>query len=145
MKKLNNMLVILATLAIVALCVLNTHQVGEQAKQLAELQQYHQYDIVDIELNDTIVYQSLNQSIDEYISWRNDEIKWGKIIEEWKKIPVMSLRHILTYHGTGIPIDSVVSIYKNNINYYKAYEDGYLTPKIQESAPDTITEIRIGY
>lgn len=132
MKTFNNILAILAVLAIVALSAFNVHKVGEQAKEIAELQQYHQCEFVDtthLDLN------TVWESVDAYIEFRNEEIRWHRIVDVWENMPEISLRHILQHHGLHLGRDQIVEIYESNIEYYKAYEDGYIQAKTPDSSP----------
>jgi hypothetical protein len=137
MKAFNNFLAILAVLAIVALSAFNVHKVGEQAKMIAELQQYHMGTQLTTN-SDSIIFDDVNiwDTVEDAIQYRKDDIIWLKTLEEWRNIPEISLRHILQYYGLNKGIEEIVEIYNENITYYKAYEDGYLAPKIPDSTQD---------
>lgn len=134
MKTFNTVLSIFAVLAIVALSAFNVHKVGEQAKIIAELQQYHQCELVDtVNLTDSVLEPTgIWGSIEEVIQYRKDDITWVNVLEQWRSMPEISLRHILQHHGLHLAIEQIVEIYNSNINYYKAYEEGYLTPKLPD-------------
>lgn len=120
MKQLNNILTILAILVIVALSAFNTHRVGEQAKEIAELQQFHALPAVD-----TFTIEPLWGSIDEVITYRNEDIAWEKTLDAWRNIPEESLKHILLTNGLNLSIEQIVRLYETNIDFYEAYEEGY--------------------
>lgn len=131
MKTFNTFLAILATLAIVALSAFNTHRVGEQAKEIAELQQFHKIGGI-VDTTYTEIDLNLWGSIDEAVEYRDESREWEKIMLKWYTIPEVSLRHILTTHGLGKGIEDIVRIYDDNIEYYVAFEAGYLTPKLPD-------------
>lgn len=134
MKTFNTILSIFAVLAIVALSAFNTHKVEEQAKVIAELQQYHQYDVI-VDTTDTFEIYDNNiwESVDDAIKHRNEDLEWISIVEQWRNMPEISLRHILQHHGLHLGIKQIVEIYNSNIDYYRAYEEGYLTPKLPDA------------
>lgn len=135
MKAFNNFLAILAVLAIVALSAFNVHKVGEQAKMIAELQQYHMNTTLT---PDSIIFDDVTvwDTVEDAIQYRKDDIMWLRTLEEWRNIPEISLRHILQHYGLDKGIEDIVEIYNENITYYKAYEDGYLAPKIPDPMPN---------
>ena len=140
MKAFNTFLAILATLAIVALSAFNTHRVGEQAKEIAELQQFHKIGgIVDT------IYEEIDLniwgSIDEAVEYRDESVRWESIITQWYEIPEISLRHILMTIGLDKGIEDIVQAYNDNITYYKAFEDGYLTKKLPDKPAKKAKEI----
>lgn len=136
MKAFNTVLMVLATLAIVALSAFNVHKVGEQAKVIAELQQYHQVD-VQVDTTNYLDYSpGIWESVQDAIDFRNEDIQWLQTVEKWRNMPEISLRHILQHHGLHIGIEDIVQIYESNIAYYVAYEEGYLTPKLPDPMPN---------
>ena len=140
MKTFNTVSLIFAVLAIVALSAFNVHKVGEQAKVIAKLQQYHQYELVDTtNLPDSVLEPTgIWESIEDAIQYRKDDITWVNVLEQWRSMPEISLRHILQHHGLHLGIEQIVEIYNTNINYYKAYEEGYLTPKLPAPQPEKV-------
>lgn len=131
METVNKTLTVLAILAIVALSAFNTHKVGEQAKEIATLQQFHQIgNIVDTTL--TSIDMNVWESVDEAIEYRDESVRWESIITQWYAIPEISLRHILSTHGLNKGIEDIVQLYNDNIEYYAAFEAGYLTPKLPD-------------
>lgn len=136
MKAFNNILAILAVMAIVALSAFNVHKVGEQAKVIAELQQYHQVD-VPVDTTNYLDYSpGIWESVQQAIDFRNEDIQWMQTVEKWRKMPEISLRHILQHHGLQLGIEDIVQIYESNIAYYTAYEEGYSTPKLPDPMPN---------
>lgn len=136
MKTFNSVLMVLATLAIVALSAFNVHKAEEQAKVIAELQQYHQVD-VQVDTTNYLDYSpDVWESVQAAIDFRNEDIRWLQTVEKWRNMPEISLRHILQHHGLHIGIEDIVQIYESNIAYYVAYEEGYLTPKTPDPMPN---------